>query len=63
MALTPQMIKKKVMEFYDFAKEGVIDELERNLQDGKRYSLTFDEYPCNNKWFMCLNVHGSLSLM
>ena len=46
------------MEFYDVVKEYVIDELKRNVQDGKRFSLTFDEYTGNNKRFMCLNVHG-----
>ena len=57
---SPQTIRKKVMEFYDDAKDSVIDELKRNLHDGKRYSLTFDEYTGNNKRFMCLNVHGQL---
>ena len=57
---SPETIKKKVMEFYDVAKEDVIEEININLQDGKRYSLTFDEYTGNNKRFMCLNVHGQL---
>ena len=57
---SPETIKKKVMEFYDVAKEDVIKEIKINLQDGKRYSLTFDEYTGNNKRFMCLNVHGQL---
>ena len=47
------------MEFYDVTKEDVNEEIKKNLQDGKSYSLTFDEYTGNNKWFMCLNVHGS----
>ena len=57
---SPDTIKKKIMEFYDVAKEDVIEEIKINLQDGKRYSLTFDEYTGNNMWFMCLNVHRQL---
>ena len=48
------------MEFYDVTKEDVNEEIKKNLQDGKSYSLTFDEYTGNNKQFMCLNVHGQL---
>ena len=41
---SPQKVNKKIMEFYDVAKEDVIYELKRNLHKGKRFSLTFDEY-------------------
>ena len=48
------------MEFYDVTMQDVNEEIKKNLQDGKSYSLTFDEYTGKNKWFMCLNVHGQL---
>ena len=50
------------MKFYDVTKEDINEEIKKNLQDGKSYSLTFDEYTGNNKWFMCLNVHGQLGI-
>ena len=31
------------MEFYDVTKEDVNEEIKKNLQDCKSYSLTFDE--------------------
>ena len=51
-------IKDKVFQYYDEAKEQVIDHLQKKIKENCRFALSFDEYTGKNKRYLTINVHS-----
>nr|CAI5846274.1 unnamed protein product [Callosobruchus analis]CAI5870182.1 unnamed protein product [Callosobruchus analis] len=52
-------IKSQVMLYSNKVKDSIVSDIEKQKSDGKRFSLTFDEWTAlSNKRFLNINVHG-----
>ena len=52
-------IRSKVFTYYDEAEAELKAHLKKELEAGKRYSLSFDEYTGRNRRYMTVNLHSN----
>ena len=55
---SPNTIKDKVYQYYNEAKDIVIDHLQKKIKENCRFALSFDEYTGKNRRYLTINVHS-----
>jgi hypothetical protein len=57
--ISPHTVRKKVFEFYEEARTAVKAHLQKEVEAGKRFAVSFDEYTGKNRRYLTVNVHSS----
>ena len=51
-------VGQKVFQYYDEAKDIMIDHLQKKIKENCRFALSFDEYTGKNRRYLTINVHS-----